>query len=69
MQSTASVIAAAAISGADLEARASQSTGAAGGGSNVGGQFDSKEADSWLNARWKTIESTVSDPTLSSAGK
>ncbi|EPQ31198.1 uncharacterized protein PFL1_01386 [Pseudozyma flocculosa PF-1] len=78
MQSTASAIAAAAISGTDLGARANSAKGsdtaaaattASNSGSSGGATFDGAEAERWLSARWKVVESSISDPTLTSADR
>ncbi|KAI3483769.1 hypothetical protein L1887_53359 [Cichorium endivia] len=60
MQSTSAAIAAAAISGADLGARANSSKGssAATVGSNG---FDASEAEAWMQARWKSVQTSLTD--------
>ncbi|KAN0061847.1 hypothetical protein ACQY0O_005840 [Thecaphora frezii] len=71
MQSTASAIAAAAISGADLGARANSAKGsdaAASANAALGG-FDGHESERWLSARWKVVESSVGDNGLSPADR
>ncbi|KAJ1032964.1 hypothetical protein NDA16_000243 [Ustilago loliicola] len=74
MQSTSSAIAAAAISGADLGAKANSSKGSdaaaknnsrSGTLSNNG--FDANEAEAWMQKRWKDIQSSSADKRLPEA--
>lgn len=80
--STHAAIAAAAMSGTDLGARANapvpgqrhhsrQSIGGAGAGAGAGTatEFNGQEASNWLNARWRAIESAVNDPSLAATGE
>ncbi|SPO25426.1 uncharacterized protein UTRI_03156_B [Ustilago trichophora] len=74
MQSTSAAIAAAAISGADLGARANSAKGSdaaakknssAGALGNNG--FDANEAETWMQTRWKNVNSASTDKRVAEA--
>lgn len=76
MQSTSAAIAVAAMSGADLGAKANDSKGpdAAAKNNSTSGAlssngFDPNEAKSWMQKRWKDIQSSSADKRLSEARK
>ncbi|ETS64753.1 hypothetical protein PaG_00711 [Moesziomyces aphidis] len=60
MQSTSAAIAAAAISGADLGARANSSKGSSAATIGSNG-FDASEAEAWVQARWKSVQTSLND--------
>ncbi|GAC71775.1 cyclin [Moesziomyces antarcticus T-34] len=60
MQSTSAAIAAAAISGADLGARANSSKGSSAATIGSNG-FDASEAEAWMQARWKSVQTSLTD--------
>ncbi|PWZ02216.1 hypothetical protein BCV70DRAFT_198492 [Testicularia cyperi] len=74
MQSTAAAIASAAIGGIDLAARANSNRGSDTAASTSASSkktlgttqsgFDSKEAERWMDARWKTLHSSVGDQSI-----
>ena len=76
MQSTSAAIAAAAISGTDLGAKANSAKGSdaaakksASSGALGNNGFDATEAETWMQNRWKAIQSSISDKKIPEARK
>lgn len=71
MQSTAASIAAAAISGADLGAKANTAKGsdATAKKNSTQAGFDAKEAETWMQGRWKALHANVGDSRVAAARK
>ncbi|SPO25791.1 uncharacterized protein UTRI_03156 [Ustilago trichophora] len=74
MQSTSAAIAAAAISGADLGAKANSAKGsdaAAKKSSTTGALgnngFDANDAETWMQTRWKNVNSATTDKRVAEA--
>ncbi|KAJ9479114.1 hypothetical protein PHBOTO_002579 [Pseudozyma hubeiensis] len=73
MQSTSSAIAAAAMSGADLGARANSAKGSDSAakknpsGAMASNGFDVGEAETWLQNRWKAVHSSSTDKRIPEA--
>jgi hypothetical protein len=71
MQSTSAAIAAAAMSGADLGAKANSAKGsdAAAKGALGNNGFDATEAETWMQSRWKAVQSSLADKKMPEARK
>lgn len=75
MQSTSAAIAAAAISGADLGAKANSAKGSDSAakkkscGTLGDNGFDASEAETWMRNRWKAVHSNSSDKRIAEARK
>ncbi|CBQ73065.1 conserved hypothetical protein [Sporisorium reilianum SRZ2] len=74
MQSTSAAIAAAAMAGADLGAKANSAKGSdaaakknASSGALGNNGFDAAEAEAWMQSRWKAVHSSSTDKRIPEA--